>query len=1307
MLRPLPLRILLLSFLLSGLLRAQTFRNPVLIPTAADPAALAAADLNGDGKLDLIYADRDSTNGTNVHVLLGKGDGSFVHAPDIHVGSGVCACSISTADVNHDGKLDLILFGLVVSSTSFTPEVAVLPGNGDGTFSAPILSPFSPSASAYENFGYPIGIADLNGDGLLDLVVSDALNNQIYVLMGDGSGHFQLKATLFDGNYPTQVFLDDVNEDGHLDILALGPLGGAVTVYLGHGDGTFATGVRYSIGIGPANMVLADMNGDGHLDVVSTVYQAQNGSQVLYQAVVLPGKGDGTFGAPSPILTSIEGTLAEIADFNGDGTPDLVLINGIGVSVALGKGNQTFQPPVSSISGESSAFTTVFGDFDGDGKRDIAMAVEGGIALLFGNGDGTFASTGFYDLGHQVGGAAVADFNSDNNPDIAVTVNGAYPLLLAGKGDGTFQLAPDQNTTYGVGTAGTGVIAADFKGDGIADLLTNNAPSLNTPAIYFGDGKGDFAAPVEENLGAIEVADFNGDHRADMISIAGANLMVSLGQANGAFQQVSTPLRYPTFSKLTAIGNLNGDGKLDVAVTDEVGIEIMLGNGDGTFTFSNRLDFFSIGGIVRGDFSSSAMVDLDGDGKVDLVLGPSGNPAAANQSSTPSFVVFYGNGDGTFQLPQLYPLSHNYSALAIADLDRDGKPDLVFNDGGGLSIIRNLGGRAFAPEVHYVAGAIGSIKVADVNHDGYPDIVVTNFASNGATTVTILLAQPDVALPGGMIPAVSLAVAPEPSNANQPFTATFTVSAPATTDPAPTGTITFQIDHQVQGEVPLADGIAAFKEAQALSSAVHTLMATYNGDGDYRPVTVSALHTVNPSLYVTSTALTASPTHLLTSQTVHLQAVVTDAGGPTPVGYVTFVDGTKTLGSTQLDASGKAIFDTALLEPGSHSIAANYEGFSSTNPNITEIFQASASAPVTVLVSSYATTTTLAAPSSTATSGTVVTLTASVTSPSGNPFGGVTFFDGATQLGTIALNAGQAAFSIASLGTGAHSLSASFNANGTFGASISAPTSVTVQSAPAFLVPTFTSLAEIINGQGGLTIESHVDSNEGRPSGRVTFLMDGVLLGDAPMARDGSVTLNTSFLPAAGQHVFFASFGGSPSFAPSVSPALQQTWQSAGGEFSLLASSPSVSVSSTQPAAIVFTVVSASAFHGSVSFSCANGLPSGFACSFSPSSLAGAGSTTLTIHAAPSALARERSRAWRYGLAISFTLVIIIPGLRRRGSRTAIIFIASMAGIVSIGCGSDFGSKQPGAAIVSIQATSGTARAGTVQSTQILLRVLP
>jgi hypothetical protein len=221
-------------------------------PATSGGTSVATGDFNGDGYLDFAI----TTGGRWLTVALGHGDGTF-GAPVIYA-TGNGSESVTVADVNDDGKPDLI-----VTNAHGGTTVSVLLGNGDGTFQNQMTYNAGGGVSAYPN---GIVVGDFNGDGIPDIAAT-LVNTQIAILIGNGSGGFQAPVLYPAGNMPFGIAAADVNGDGKLDIIAADEGGGAVAVLLGNGDGSFRAPVTYPVGFDPQNVALADFNGDGKIDI--------------------------------------------------------------------------------------------------------------------------------------------------------------------------------------------------------------------------------------------------------------------------------------------------------------------------------------------------------------------------------------------------------------------------------------------------------------------------------------------------------------------------------------------------------------------------------------------------------------------------------------------------------------------------------------------------------------------------------------------------------------------------------------------------------------------------------------------------------------------------------------------------------------------------------------------------------------------------------------------------------------------------------------------------------------------------------
>jgi uncharacterized membrane protein len=380
-----------------------SFRNAVPYKTSGyNPYSVAVADVNGDGKLDLVVANQQQSKTDpegSISVMLGKGNGTFHPAVNYSSG-GQSAYSISIADVNGDGNLDLVVANGCLGSNCATGGVGVLLGNGDGTFKKALT--FSSGAASV--FGSRVAVGDLNGDGKLDLAVATT---------GPGCGNGCPK--------------------------------GLVAVLLGRGDGTFKKAKTYSTGGFDAIgwVAIADVNADKKPDLLVANYCATECSfpPVEGSVGVLLGNGNGTFKAVKTYPSGGDGAVSvAVADLNKDGKPDLLVANcgplacgpgspGGNVGVLIGNGNGTFKPVV-NYPAANSPFNVVAADVNNDGKLDIvvsnwgtpnAATNDGAVTVLQGNGNGTFrpAQT-FPSGGAEAPSVAVADVNKDGRLDIVL-----------------------------------------------------------------------------------------------------------------------------------------------------------------------------------------------------------------------------------------------------------------------------------------------------------------------------------------------------------------------------------------------------------------------------------------------------------------------------------------------------------------------------------------------------------------------------------------------------------------------------------------------------------------------------------------------------------------------------------------------------------------------------------------------------------------------------------------------------------------------------------------------------------------------
>jgi hypothetical protein len=656
------------------------------VPVGTSPNGIAVADLNRDGRADVVTVNASSND---VSIVLGNGDGTFQPARSAAVGR--FPEDLAVADLNRDGVPD------IVTVNGLDNNVSVLLGNGDGTFQ-PQRRYATGDAPAL------VLVGDFNGDGIADIVAANFNGFDVSVLLGNGDGTFQLeRRTPSVGDFLQAIGAADLNRDGRLD-LVVGAAGG-VFVFLGNGDGTFQAPRR--LAGGATSVTLADVNGDGIPDLV-----ASDDPQTVS---VRLGQGDGTFQSPRRVAVDGFGGSVLVTDVNGDGKPDLVVNTG-DLAVFLGNGDGTFEAPLLSTGG---GLAIAVADFNGDGVPDVVAVRNalstGGVVLSLGNGDGTFSSALDEPGGDDetARGIAVGDLNGDGKLDVVVTNRfGRSVSILVGHGDGSFQ--PRQFAPAGAGAISPTL--ADLNRDGKLDVITANRDS-NSVSVLLGNGDGTFQPPQEYATRrvpiAAAVADLNGDGIPDIVVANQFDNSVSVlrGNGDGSFQDddaYSVGLRPVS----VAIADVNGDGIPDIVVanSNSDSVAILLGFGDGTFDDALFIDV--------GDGPESVVVaDLNGDGIPDIVT--------ANANSRNVSVVL-GTGGGLFGPEQRFAVGVIPRSVAVADLNGDGILDIVTSNmgSGDVSVLFGNGDGTFQPQQSFAADFPLSVTVADVNGDGAPDLVV-------------------------------------------------------------------------------------------------------------------------------------------------------------------------------------------------------------------------------------------------------------------------------------------------------------------------------------------------------------------------------------------------------------------------------------------------------------------------------------------------------------------------------------------------------------------------------------------------------
>lgn len=983
-------------------------------------------------------------------------------------------------------------------------------------------------------------------------------------------------------------------------------------------------------------------------------------------------------------LSGVTASGLAAADVNGDGNPDLIAVNNPtsggspSIEVMLGNADGTFQAPVSYALPQAQGNGLVIDDFNGDGKPDIVASsstVSSGssgetitweLTFLAGNGDGTFKTpqsvtltppTGYTGAGAYTG-LISASVLGNGKKDL-VTAAG---ILLMGNGDGTFT---QSTTTVFPGGPSSGnnvsVAAGDFNNDGKLDLAFDNTESI---AIYLGNGSGGFTAAGSwatiDNNGRLAANDLDGDGNVDLFtgtSRDGAfasdgaepgQAYALMGHGDGTF--AGAPLVPFAFTgrnlvpMKTGSATLTGMGMTATLNSTNVSVTAYPLNTNGTFSTgpTTTLSPVTIGGTpyTFQSFASFGFGDFNGDGNTDMILVVGPLPNGLNPDW--GFMLLTGNGDGSFNAPTLLPEPNfvpggaqdegaNLSSMMVADVNGDGKPDLIYS----------YNDTASATQTQYAG-----IAVQLGNGDGTfqaPKTIQTYSGAGGVTGEAQMPVYVGAAIPGGKVDLFAI----QTTLSNQTLTSKL-MRYPGNGD----GTFGAAVT------MPTADNF----EPPAGVMAANMALADMNGDG--KPDLVTLGVTNNGEQGEIAIALgngdgTFNTPVILDfgdGPTLGDSLAVTDFNGDGKLDLA--VGGFNPPEDTGLffgngDGTLQSYTTTSgIVEPAQ---GINFPGYGAAMPVELNGKTGLILGPVVMINQGIATstltptTTTLAASATTITAGQNVTFTATV-SASTTPAGNVTFMDGSTTLGTTALNgSGVATYSTTALGVGTHSITAVYAGGTTFAGSTSAATSITVNSAGlTATTTTLTASATSVSTGTSVTFTGTVapSSGSGTPTGSVTFMDGTASLGMGTLS-SGTATYATSSL-AAGTHSITAVYGGDTNFSGSTSSALAVTVTAATPSFSIGASPSSGSVTAGGSTQTTITVTPANGFNQQVSFAC-TGLPAGGSCSFTPTTVTpngSAGTTTVTI----ATTAQSAAVAW--------------PGRGLTGTRAATAFAMLAGGLV-------------------------------------------
>jgi len=1218
------------------------------------PTQIVAADFNGDGKMDLAvlntcgaapglcFPQAAPQGPGTVTILLGNGDGTFTVSPAT-LTAGNVPWAMAAADLNGDGFIDLV----VANQTG--KNLTIFMGNGDGTFTLTNSSP------ATGNDPSAIAIGDFNGDGNLDLAVTNQNDNTVSVLLNQNCASFPPMLCAFApaavspavGGGPLAIATADMNADGILDLVVVNSSGNSVSVLLGDGTGAFSAVVPqgqpdFSTGAAPQAVVIADFNQDGRLDIVtgnasgSFSYLRQAavaqlslttsnptpfyGMFLSFTANVIPPFGQATptgtvtfFDGATPVGTvSLSGYQAYFqytglnagshqvtAVYNGDSNFLSVTSNAVSETVTQAQTTITLTSNVSMVTyvqpftltatiqpentGTATGTVTFFDTSSSTSLGSATLANNVAQLTLSQVTPGAHVITARYQGDSNFTGSGSATYTETitQAPTTTSVTSSPNPITLGQTTTLTATIQP------GTGNTATGaVVFLDNSTPlGFANVSNNSASlavtslSVGTHAItaqYTGDTNfsGSTSAPIPET-----------------VNPGAATVNLAAGLNPSVYGQATTVTGSVQGSSISAIptGTLTFmDGSANLGIAP-------LSNGSAQFT----LPILSVGphaisAKYGGDANYQAGTSLQITQNVtqattSTTITSSQNPSSYSQPITftaavqPAFggtatgsVTFF---DGAISLGSVTPAnnaaqltlssfsvgSHSVTASYQGDANTSGSVSAAATQTVNPSpttttITSNLNPSTYGQNVTFAATikpGFGSLPAGQVSFfDGTtllatvntatapPQIVIpsltagthsvtaqytpgsANFAASTSATVTQTVNQ------AASLTQVSSNA--NPSSHGQSVTLNASISTTGNFTSANNGTLTFLDNGASIGSVTLPGNTNyATLATTALSPGAHSITVSYSGDANFAAGT-SAVFTQTVNLEPTTTLIASSTYTPAFAQSITLTATVKLLSGTTATGTVTFLDRTTTIGTAPLSGNA-AQFAVSTLGPGTHYISAQYNGDTNT--------ASSTSGQTLVTVSPPPTTTILSSSQNPSSLNQSVTYTATLQlTSSGTPTGTVTFYDGSSFIGTGTVASGSAQLTISGFQIGTHSLTAVYGGDANFSGSTSAALSQVVNPGPTTTVVTSRSNPSIAGYNVTFTVSVY-PSYGGSPNGLVTLFDGSTSLGSANLTNlnGQNYALYTLSTLTAGSHSMTATYNGNVSFAGSTSAVLTQT----------------------------------------------------------------------------------------------------------------------------------------------------------------------
>lgn len=622
------------------------------------PPLSEIADVTGDGKPDVISGN---PWGGSVQVYVNRGDGTLGAALRSPLGPLISYYGSTVADVNKDGRADLLIVAAMFGGP-LPYAVSVYLGGSDGRFAAMPLAGGLAEASR-------LAVRDVNSDGHADLISLSSGRPELGVMLGNSTGSFAPPSVVAVDSPASQLAIVDLNSDGKLDLAALGS-DGKLSLRLGRGDGTFSGTGLLTVASTAAALAAGDLTGDGKADLLvgsDRSYPPGGGSPLPGGCWLLRGNGDGSFAMPQEVsLFPLWGvSRLQIADADKDGKPDILAYGDSMLLPIYGRGagqffeDRQFAAPVNTVA---------TADVNGDGKADIVTAAVSvsKVYVALNNGDGTTAAPRTYDTDRGPAAVALADVTGDGKIDLLVANYDAGTVsLLPGNGDGSFQPQRISPVAYGANA----LIVSDMNNDMRLDVVTANYESNNV-SVLINSGMGTFAAaknyPTSAAPAALVATDLNKDGRVDIVTANPDSNNLSYLQGSAVTAGALNAARLFASGRgpiALAARDVTGDGNVDLISGGSDSGEVLLlpGRGDGTV---------AAGSVIGspGRVNDLVLADVTGDGRPDLLVS-----TGSGASGTTTLLVGFAGG---IFAPSARSIAYG-GALAVGDLTGDGKLDLL------------------------------------------------------------------------------------------------------------------------------------------------------------------------------------------------------------------------------------------------------------------------------------------------------------------------------------------------------------------------------------------------------------------------------------------------------------------------------------------------------------------------------------------------------------------------------------------------------------------------------------------------------